>query len=64
MLDLLAAALLLTPGFVTDVAAIVLLIPPSRALVRRGLRRWMVGRFDVVTDTGRYIRRRPDDIDI
>lgn len=63
-LILLAAALLLTPGFVTDVAAIVLLIPPSRALVRRGLRRWMVGRFDVVTDTGRYIRRRPDDIDI
>jgi UPF0716 protein FxsA len=30
-------ALLLTPGFITDVFGLLLLIPPTRALVRRGL---------------------------
>jgi UPF0716 protein FxsA len=34
-LVLLAGALLLTPGFVTDVLAAVLLLPPSRAVARR-----------------------------
>jgi UPF0716 protein FxsA len=29
-------ALLLTPGFITDVAGLFLLVPPTRALVRRG----------------------------
>lgn len=33
------AALLLTPGFLTDILGALLLIPPSRALVRRGLAR-------------------------
>jgi UPF0716 protein FxsA len=32
---LLAGALLLTPGFLTDVAGILLLLPPTRALARR-----------------------------
>ena len=30
-------ALLLTPGFITDIVGLILLIPPSRALIRRGL---------------------------
>jgi UPF0716 protein FxsA len=30
-------ALLLTPGFLTDVVGLALLVPPTRALVRRGL---------------------------
>lgn len=34
-------ALLLTPGFVTDVLGLVLLLPPTRAMVRRAL----VGHF-------------------
>ena len=34
-LVLLASALLLTPGFVSDIVALVLLFPPSRAVVRR-----------------------------
>jgi UPF0716 protein FxsA len=34
-LILLAGALLLTPGFVTDLFALFLLLPPSRAVVRR-----------------------------
>ena len=46
-LILLAGALLLTPGFLTDVVAIVLLIPPTRALVRRTARRWLLARVAV-----------------
>jgi UPF0716 protein FxsA len=38
-LVLLAGALLLTPGFLTDVVAILLLLPPVRATVRRVLRK-------------------------
>jgi UPF0716 protein FxsA len=38
-LILLAGALLVTPGFVTDVLGVVLLLPPTRALVRRQVRR-------------------------
>jgi UPF0716 protein FxsA len=30
-------ALLLTPGFITDVFGLLLLLPPTRALIRRGL---------------------------
>lgn len=45
-LILLAGALLLTPGFVTDVLAVVLLVPPTRALVRGGLRRMLIGRVE------------------
>lgn len=41
MLILVAGALMLTPGFLTDVTGLVLLFPPSRAVVRRALR----GRF-------------------
>ncbi len=33
-LALFAAALLMTPGFVTDILGIVLLLPPTRALIR------------------------------
>lgn len=47
-LILLAGALMLTPGFVTDVFGFLLLLPPTRAVVRRLL----VGRFK----HGRYGR--------
>jgi UPF0716 protein FxsA len=43
--------LLLTPGFVTDVFGLLLLIPPTRALARRLLRGY-VGRRFVVVGTG------------
>ena len=35
---LVAGALLLTPGFLTDIAGLLGLFPPTRALVRRGLK--------------------------
>jgi UPF0716 protein FxsA len=37
-------ALLLTPGFITDVLGLVLLVPPTRALVRRVLSRRLAHR--------------------
>jgi UPF0716 protein FxsA len=40
-------ALLLTPGFVTDVLGILFLLPPTRALVRRLLARRVAGRIRV-----------------
>ncbi|MGH8975608.1 MAG: FxsA family protein [Acidimicrobiia bacterium] len=44
-LVLFAAALLLTPGFLTDCLAIALLFPPVRAVVRRTLRRFFAARI-------------------
>src|SRR5215212_5601036 len=38
-------ALLLTPGFLTDILGIVLLLPPTRAVVRRVLVRRFAGRM-------------------
>jgi UPF0716 protein FxsA len=55
-LILLAGALLLTPGFVTDVLAVVLLIPPTRAVVRRVLRRTLLGRLAAVAAVRRMVR--------
>ncbi|HEX3735929.1 MAG TPA: FxsA family protein [Solirubrobacterales bacterium] len=47
-LVILGGALLIAPGFITDVFGALLLIPPTRALARRLLRRWTVGRVAVV----------------
>jgi UPF0716 protein FxsA len=47
-LIIVGGTLLLTPGFLTDIAGLVLLIPPTRALVRAALKRYTVGRFTVV----------------
>jgi UPF0716 protein FxsA len=61
-LILLAGALLLTPGFISDVLAIFLLIPPTRALVRRVLRRRFMGKVEVFR--GSASPSRPPDIDL
>jgi UPF0716 protein FxsA len=47
-LILLAAALMLTPGFLTDILAILLLVPPVRAGVRRTLRRVLARRIEIL----------------
>ena len=47
-LILLAAALMLTPGFLTDIVAILLLLPPVRAVVRRELRRRVARRIEIL----------------
>lgn len=61
---LVGGAFLLTPGFITDAFAILLLLPPSRALIRRGVRRAasrrMAVSWRVATPGGRSHRGRPD----
>ena len=44
VLILFAGALMLTPGFVTDILALLLLLPPVRAVVRATLLKRFVGR--------------------
>ena len=45
-------ALLLTPGFLTDVLGLLLLLPPTRAVVRRVLFGWFGRRFVVARVAG------------
>jgi UPF0716 protein FxsA len=47
-LILMAAALMLTPGFLTDICAIFLLLPPVRAVVRAELRRRFARRIEIL----------------
>jgi UPF0716 protein FxsA len=48
VLIVIGGTLLLTPGFVTDIFGIFLLLPPTRAIARRVLKRFTIGRFAVV----------------
>ena len=48
VLIVIGGTLLLTPGFLTDIAGLLLLIPPTRAVARSLLRRFTVGRFTVI----------------
>lgn len=41
-------ALLLTPGFITDIVGLLLLVPPTRAIGRRLLRGFVARRFVIV----------------
>jgi UPF0716 protein FxsA len=62
-------ALLLTPGFITDFLGLFLLVPPTRAVVRRTLMGWFGKRFIVTRVAGaaagaagagaRRVRNRP-----
>jgi UPF0716 protein FxsA len=54
--------LLLTPGFITDIVGLLLLVPPTRALIRAVLGRYLRRRFQLVSGpaTWGYERaRRP-----
>jgi UPF0716 protein FxsA len=48
LLIVVGGTLLLAPGFLTDIVGLLLLIPPTRAIVRGVLRRFTIGRFTVV----------------
>lgn len=50
-LVLLAGALMLTPGFITDLLAVVLLVPPTRALVRAVVLRSLAARHGITVLT-------------
>ncbi|HEU5251780.1 MAG TPA: FxsA family protein [Solirubrobacterales bacterium] len=47
-LIIVGGTLLLTPGFITDVFGLFLLLPPTRAIARRLAKRLTIGRFAVV----------------
>ena len=64
-LVILGGALLIAPGFITDIFGILFLIPPTRALARKLLHRWTVGRVAIVGFPGGPMGgfgsgRRPD----
>ena len=65
VLVIFGGALLLTPGFITDIFGLIFLIPPTRVLVRRLLvRRATLGMFRVATPGGREpANGRPRDVD-
>jgi UPF0716 protein FxsA len=50
VLILFAGALLLTPGFLSDVAGVLLLFPPARAGFRAAAVRWLARRADLRID--------------
>jgi UPF0716 protein FxsA len=66
VLVIFGGALLITPGFVTDIVGLVLLIPPTRALVRRLAMRRLERRMAAGVSAGveRPPRRRPQDFDV
>ncbi|MFN8162738.1 MAG: FxsA family protein [Solirubrobacterales bacterium] len=52
VLIVIGGTLLLTPGFLSDIVGLFLLIPPTRAIARSVLRRFTVARFTVVNFPG------------
>ena len=52
VLVVVGGTLLLTPGFITDVFGLAFLLPPTRALARRLLKRSTIGRVRLVTVGG------------
>src|ERR1700749_3184633 len=48
VLIVIGGTLLLTPGFISDIVGLFLLIPPTRAIARGLLKRFTIGRFAVV----------------
>ena len=57
VLVIFGGAFLITPGFITDVLGLILLVPPTRRIVRRSARRY-IERRAVVTASGPAGRRR------
>lgn len=58
-LILVAGAVLITPGVLTDAMGFALLIPPVRAMVKRGLRRWATRNVRVETTRFYSASRQP-----
>jgi UPF0716 protein FxsA len=66
VLVIFGGALLLTPGFLTDIFGLLFLLPPTRALIRRVFLRQAMKRITVsMTSFGPPPRRgaRPDDVE-
>jgi UPF0716 protein FxsA len=67
VLVIFGGALLLTPGFLTDILGLLLLLPPTRALIRRVFLREAMKRITVTMAAGarmpRSGGRRDDDVE-
>lgn len=63
-LILLAGALMIAPGFVSDAVALLLLLPPTRAVVRVPLMRWIVRRGPVTVVSRVSARRSPGSTEV
>ena len=63
VLVIFGGAFLITPGFITDVVGLLLLLPPTRYFVRRGLVR-RLGRRLVLVDGPESRRSRDGDYDV
>jgi UPF0716 protein FxsA len=63
VLIVVGGTLLLTPGFITDVFGLLLLIPPTRAIARRLMRPLLMRRFRIVAFPGRPTASQPYDFD-
>jgi UPF0716 protein FxsA len=61
VLVIVGGALLITPGFVTDVVGLIFLVPPTRALVRRLAIRRLGRRIEI---QARTVHRQPADYDV
>jgi UPF0716 protein FxsA len=59
LLIAIGGTLLLTPGFVTDIVGLILLVPPTRAIVRRLMRGYVGRRFLIVGAPGPAGRATP-----
>jgi UPF0716 protein FxsA len=59
LLILVAAAVLLTPGLLTDLTGFLLLLPPVRRRAAAAVMRWAGTRMTVVTPAGRPAPSRP-----
>jgi UPF0716 protein FxsA len=67
VLVIFGGALLLTPGFLTDIVGLLFLLPPTRAIIRRVFLRQAMRRITVTMATGASMPRRgggrTDDVD-
>jgi len=65
VLVIFGGAFLITPGFITDVIGLLLLLPPTRALIRRAVAKRPIGRGAVrVARFGRGGPREPEAWDV
>jgi UPF0716 protein FxsA len=63
VLVIFGGAFLITPGFITDIVGLLLLLPPTRSLIRSQVVR-RLGRRVAVGGEARFGRRRPPGYDV
>jgi UPF0716 protein FxsA len=63
VLVIFGGAFLITPGFITDIVGVLLLLPPTRAVIRRAVAGRLAGRV-ASGAAGRFGRRAPREYDV